>query len=467
VTLLFVGRFHPLLVHFPIALLLAAGALEAWVSWRERRGKPTLLRPAVGPLLALAAASTVVAAAAGYLLGTNGGFAGEVFERHRFMGLALAGSAVATAAAFFGGRRRSGRAARTTYLVLLVGTLALLIATGHAGGTLTHGEGYLTRDAPAAMRALVGRFASATTTTAGGPPEERLAYAALVQPMLRDRCVACHGEAKAQGGLRLDSPAGLRKGGEHGPVLVAGRAAASELMRRIWLPASHRDAMPAGGRPPVSASEGALLRWWIDQGASFDAKLGDLEVGRDVRDAIEASVGKLAPGGTTLPPVEGVAAPDAGAVAAAEARGLSVKPIATGIPFVSVQATNARALDDTHLGALRGLAPQVAWLDLGGTAVSDAGLAIVGGLPHLVRLNLSRTAITDDGLTSLEKLAYLESLNLYGTRIGDGGLLHLDGLTKLRSLYVWGTAVTPAGIERLEGALRDLRVEAGQSPSRR
>lgn len=462
---LFVGRFHPLLVHFPIALLLAAGALEGWVSWRERRGKPTLLRPSIGPLLALAAAGAVLAAGVGYLLGASGGFAGGVYERHRFMGLALGGSAVATAAVFYVGKLRPGRAARGVYLVLLGGTLALLIGTGHAGGTLTHGEGYLTRDAPAPVRALVERFFPAAGTPLGRP-EQRVAYSALVRPILRDRCVACHGEAKAQGGLRLDGPEGLLKGGEHGPVLVAGRATASALMRRIRLPASHHEAMPAGGRPPVSAAEGALLLWWIDQGASFEAKLGDLELGRDIRDTIEATVGKLAPGGPALPPVA-VAAPDAAAMAAAEAQGLSVQPIATGIPFVSVRASEARGLDDARIAALRGLAPQVAWLDLGGTAVTDAGLAIVGQLPHLVRLDLDRTAVTDAGLAHLETLTYLESLNLYGTRIGDAGLARLEGLTKLRSLYVWGTAVTPAGIDRLEGTVRGLRVDAGQTPSRR
>lgn len=462
---LFAGRFHPLLVHFPIALLVAAGGLEAWVSWRERRGRPTLLRPATGPLLALAAASAVVAATAGYLLGTGGGFAGEAYERHRWLGLALAGSAAATTTAFFAGRHRPFRAARLVYVVLLGGTLVLLIGAGHAGGTLTHGEGYLTREAPAPVRALVFRVFP-PNVSAAGPPEQRVVYTALVQPILGARCVGCHGAAKAQGGLRLDSPEGFHKGGEHGPVLLGGRATASEMMRRIWLPASHPDAMPAGGGRPLSAAEGLLLRWWIDQGASFDAKLRDLEVSRDVRTPIEATLGKLAPGGPALPPVV-VAAADSGAIAAAEAEGLSVKPIATGIPFVSVRATNARGLDDARIGALRALAPQVVWLDLGGTSVTDAGLAVVGQLPHLVRLDLSRTRVTDAGLVPLEKLAYLESLNLYGTGVGDAGLARLEGLTKLRSLYVWGTAVTPAGIDRLKKTHRDLRVEEGLAPSRR
>ena len=216
----------------------------------------------------------------------------------------------------------------------------------------------------------------------------------------------------------------------------------------------------------MTAAEGLLLRWWIDQGASFDAKLRDLEVSRDVRATIEATLGKLAPGGPTLPPVT-VALPDPGAIAAAEAQGLSVEPIAIGIPFVGVRAASARGFGDARIGALRALAPQVVWLDLGGTSVTDAGLAVVGQLPHLVRLDLSRTRITDAGLVPLGKLAYLESLNLYGTGVGDAGLARLEGLTKLRSLYVWGTAVTPSGIDRLKQTHRDLRVEEGLTPSRR
>jgi uncharacterized membrane protein len=461
VSPLFLGRFHPLLVHFPIALLLAAGGLEAWASWCERRGRPTLLRPATGPLLALAAASAVVAATAGYLLGASGGYAGEAFETHRWLGLSLGGLALATAAAFLVARRRPGRPARRVYLALLGGTLVLMVATGHAGGTLTHGEDYLTRDAPAPVRALVDRLFP-PEKTAVGAPEQRVAYTSLVQPILRAHCVACHEGASARGGLRLDAPEGIRKGGEHGPVVLPGRAASSEMMRRIWLPPSHRDTMPAGGRRPVSAAEGAVLRWWIDQGAPFDAKLGDLEVSREVRDTIEATVGKLAPGGPQLPPVQ-VAEPDSGAMAAAMAQGLTVQPIAVGIPFVSVRATDARETDDTRIGALRGLAPQVVWLDLAGTSITDGALAIVGRLPHLVRLDLSRTAVTDAGLAHLEELAYLESLNLYGTRVGDAGLACLERLPRLRSLYVWGAAATPSGIARLEAARRGLRVEAGQS----
>ena len=77
------------------------------------------------------------------------------------------------------------------------------------------------------------------------------------------RCVSCHGPDSAQGGLRLDSADAIARGGDSGLVLAAGHPDRSELLRRIRLPPSHKDAMPPRGRRPVTASESALLAWWV------------------------------------------------------------------------------------------------------------------------------------------------------------------------------------------------------------
>ena len=60
----FVGRFHPLLVHFPIAFLLLAGFLEL-LAVRRRTGPPWLA--ARFPLLVVAAIAAAIAAGAGRL----------------------------------------------------------------------------------------------------------------------------------------------------------------------------------------------------------------------------------------------------------------------------------------------------------------------------------------------------------------------------------------------------------------
>ena len=235
-------------------------------------------------------------------------------------------------------------------------------------------------------------------------------------------------------------PRAIRKGGEDGAVVVAGKAAESDIVRRIWLPASHKDAMPPGGTQPVPASEAALIRWWVDQGAPFDRKISELEIAADVQPAIEAVIGPLEPGGPTLPAVT-VAAPDRQAVAAATRLGVTVVPLASGVHFIELHCTNAGArFGDTDLATLRPLAPQTVWLDLSGTGITDAGLATVAQFKNLTRLHLNRTRISDTGLKQLSGLQQLEYLNLYGTGVTDAGLQSLTSLKKLRTLYIWQTA---------------------------
>jgi uncharacterized membrane protein len=457
----FLGRFHPLLVHLPIGILLVAGMLEVLARTRRYAG----VRPAVGPALVLGAAGAVVSAASGWLLGETGGYGGDTYTWHLRMGIGVAVSAVLTAVAYVAGDpgrpapHSWGRASAlqtAAYPSLLLITLAHVAAAGHLGGTLTHGEGYLTDHAPAFLRPRATADAPAPRVAS-----ETVVFDTLVQPVLHTRCVACHGPTSAQGGLRLDSKEGIATGGESGPVLAAGRPEASELLRRIWLPPSHKDAMPPRGRRPVTASEAVLLRWWIEQGASFDGTLADADVPPVVQPAIEAAVGPIDLGAPAILGVH-VPSPDPVVVERVAASGVSVARLANGTPFLRVNSANVAArFGDEQLAMLVPLATQVTWLSLGGTRVSDAGLATLARFPNLTRLHLERTAVTDDGLAHLARLQRLEYLNLYGTAVTDAGLRHLTSLTQLRTLYLWQTKTTPAGIERLRAALPRLEVNAG------
>jgi uncharacterized membrane protein len=458
---LFAGRFHPLLVHFPIALLLLAALLHVIVvrARRRRLEAATPMASAEGLVLWLGAASAAVSAMAGLLLGSMGGYGGDTYTRHQWLGLAVAGVALVAALAWtVGGRGERWPRARGALAVLAV---VLVTATGHLGAMLTHGEGYLAEHAPSFLRGWLGRATPTGPPLAGRPPESIRVYETLVAPVLQAQCASCHGPAKAEGGLRLDSPEGIAKGGDDGPVVVAGRAASSELVRRVWLPPSHEDAMPPAGHRPLSPADATLVRWWVDQGARTDLTLADAEIGPEVAAVLEALVGPINRGGPTLPSVQ-VAPATAEAIAAVTARGFAVEPVADGVPFLHVHATNAAArIDDAAVASLASVAPQVVWLDLAATRISDAGMSTLARLPHLTRLHLQRTAIGDAGLAHLAALSHLEYLNVYGSRVTDEGLARLSGLKGLRTLYVWQTAVTPAGVARLTSALPRLTVEAG------
>jgi mono/diheme cytochrome c family protein len=94
-------------------------------------------------------------------------------------------------------------------------------------------------------------------------------YDSRIKPLLRDRCITCHGQLKQKAGLRLDAGALIRKGSKNGPVVVSGDSGKSELIRRIT---SSDDAkrMPPETRP-LSVSQIDAIRRWIDGGANSPA----------------------------------------------------------------------------------------------------------------------------------------------------------------------------------------------------
>jgi mono/diheme cytochrome c family protein len=120
------------------------------------------------------------------------------------------------------------------------------------------GRRWLTRG-PVAIAAawLAGQTAAAAE---GGT------YSQDIRPLLRERCVSCHGALKQKGGLRLDAGALILKGSEH-PVVTPGDSARSPLLERV-LSTDKEERMPPEGRP-LTPAEIERLRAWIDAGASY------------------------------------------------------------------------------------------------------------------------------------------------------------------------------------------------------
>src|ERR1700722_11136897 len=83
--LLFAGRFHPVVLHFPVALLPLVAALHVWARWPS--GAPW--RSILGPLRWLAFFSTMLAASTGLLLARDRGYRGATFEWHWRFTLAM------------------------------------------------------------------------------------------------------------------------------------------------------------------------------------------------------------------------------------------------------------------------------------------------------------------------------------------------------------------------------------------
>ena len=118
-----------------------------------------------------------------------------------------------------------------------------------------------------------------------------------IRPLLLARCVGCHGAERPKAGLRLDRRAGALRDG----LIVPGRAAESELIRRVTSREAADQMPPTGER--LTVREVALLRTWIDSGAEWPNEAGADKVGGEPRRADKATWWSLRPLAAPAPPL--------------------------------------------------------------------------------------------------------------------------------------------------------------------
>jgi Protein of unknown function (DUF1553)/Protein of unknown function (DUF1549)/Planctomycete cytochrome C len=97
-------------------------------------------------------------------------------------------------------------------------------------------------------------------------PQPVVDYLHDVRPILRTKCAICHSEIDPGGGLRLDSAAGVIKGGDSGPVIVPGNSAESRLIQAV-MQTGDLIMPPLDEAKPLEERQIEILRGWIDQGA--------------------------------------------------------------------------------------------------------------------------------------------------------------------------------------------------------
>jgi uncharacterized membrane protein len=276
----FLGRFHVLVLHLPIGIILALFVLE----YLSRKERYRYLEAASPYLWSATAISAVVTVVLGFMHFAEGSFTGPSGDQHRFYGTVVA--VVAAGVALL----RVSSFAPSYKPLFFPASLVLLVLvsiTGHYGGNLTHGSTYLVEYAPQPLRSLAG-LAPRRTVTSVSTAEP---FADVVGPMLVERCASCHNEDKQEADLVLTTYAGVMRGGESGRVVVAGNTQLSELLRRIELPHDDEEFMPADGKTPLTDQQVAIIRWWIEAGAPEGGTIGALEVPAETRTMLSNELG--------------------------------------------------------------------------------------------------------------------------------------------------------------------------------
>jgi uncharacterized membrane protein len=413
----FIGRFHPVLLHLPIGMIVLVPVLE--IAGVRRPA----LREAAGFVLRAALALALPTLALGYMLAFGAGDTGTTVHLHMWGGVVLC---IALMACVLAQPAWEASGQRHVYPAMLAATLLTLVWMSHEGGSITHGNDYLTRYMPGRMGRL---FASSSASDAH--PDSF--YSQRIHPVLDAKCVVCHGGSTEKGGLRLDSYDGLMKGGKDGAVVSIGKPEASLLIARVTLPTNDKHFMPAEGRTPLTAEEIAWIRAWIQGGASATAtSIAGVNVANNAPEAPPQPVGDYS---ALMPEIQRMQ----------QGQGAKLVPVSNkpsdGLILRTVDV--APSFGDAQLAGFGKFAPYIVEAELGRTGVTDASFDTLRTFTHLRGLHLEGTAINGSGLAKVSSLTQLTYLNLSNTKVTAQSLAALKNLPHLRHVYLFNTPAQP------------------------
>jgi len=341
--------------------------------------------------------------------------------------------------------------------LISIALFGLILITGHLGGSLTHGSGYLS---------FSNIYSSDSGSVGSIKPlpnvQEAMAYQDVVKPILETKCYSCHGANKQKGKLRMDDSLALMKGGKDGEIIEPGNAVNSEMIKRLLLPVDNEDHMPPKERPQLKEDEVALIHWWISSGAPFDKKVKDLQQPERIKTILIAlqSTGedRLALPDIPDKPVEPAAESD---IQKAKSVGIIILPVAQNNNYLMANFITAAGNGDSLVKILSPLKKQLVWLKMGSSTISDSALRIISSFHNLRRLQIDHTQVTDTGLAYLKDLTELRYLNVVGTRITAKGVKELKDLKNLQSLYLYQTEVDSLSRQELKQLFPKATIDYG------
>lgn len=428
------GRGHTMFLHFPIVLLMLVLLAVLW-------NEPLMQTTKWKKFEALTVVTTVTTAILGLLLSREQTTTGTDLFLHKWSGTILA--LIAYLFCFY--RDKFLNTLFKNRIAVLIIFLVLTI-TGHWGGTLTHGEGYLT-----------GPFQTNKQETI--ELSQAQIFKDVVKPILSDKCGNCHKASVMKGGLSLEDSLSIFKGGKNGKAIVAGSLDKSLLYQRLVLPLADKKHMPLSEKPQLRPDELALIVHWIKSGAPF----AQLLIKRPITDSLRI---------LSMPFLEqrlhqssskqyDFQAADLDQIASLNNNNRVVKQMGAGSPALAVSFFGRTNYTFDELKALKPVAEQIVHLNLAKMPVENDQLEWINNLENLEELNLNYTDIDNANLKTLSGLKHLSTLSLVGTKINMKGLDWLAANSALKNLYVWNTQLTVSEMKQLQEKFPHIQLETG------
>ena len=431
-----IGRMHPLLLHFPIVLMVLCVCWELFAGFKKSM---TTEQTAIGDsLLLLTSFTAVTSALMGLLLSKETGYVPEELAWHKWGGVFI--SLLALLWYIFREQLRSIK-----IILSLTAALGLVVVmvTGHLGGNITHGNDFLLAPVSQDKQAPAVLFDNAVI------------YANMVQPILKAKCVICHNEKKTKGELLMEPYAMLAKGGKSGVLWDVKDENFGLMLTRIHLPADNKKHMPPTGKIQLTDDEISIIYHWIKSGSSATAKVADLLQTDSLRQIAVAQFKTIDTDDYSFKPA------DESKVKSLNNNYRFITPLAIGSPALGVEFFGASQFKSAQLKELLPVKEQIVSLNLNKMPVTDDDLSTIAQFVNLRRLNLSFTNIKGTDLAALQPLKALQQLSLSGTGVNASSLGKLASLSKLSQLYIWSTPAQIQPLATLQKQLKNTAIQTG------
>ncbi|MDO5978390.1 c-type cytochrome domain-containing protein [Flavivirga spongiicola] len=447
----FFGRFHALIVHLPIGFIILAVIFECLV-WKKKID----LKLAISYALLIGASFGVIAVVLGLMLASDGGYNIDTLSLHKWTGIAT--TIVAFLLFFLSKKKDTVVWVKKIYPVIIALIMILLSVAGHYGGNLTHGSNYLFEHAPASIRAIAGIKPVRERVT---NLDSALVYEDVIHVIFEKKCNVCHNNDKAKGDLLLVDSESILKGGENGKVVIAGDASKSELYRRITLDPHHKEFMPTEGRTPLTNEETLLIKWWIDEGVSFDKKVVELNLTDRIKDYLQdVGIGLKKSFIESL----NLSEVDNKILDSIRAEGFKIKTVTNRSTLLEVNYPiyNKEPLNEGKLDVLLRAKENITWLNFSGIPIQENLISKIGQLENLTELRVNNSKLTNEAIKYLTQLKHLEYLNVYGNPISNASVESFQKLTKLKKLYLWKTNISEESMLKIKDSLPQVTIITGE-----
>jgi uncharacterized membrane protein len=421
------GRMHPLLLHFPIAMI------ALYFLWLLLATANSHYKQVAENLLLLSSLTAVVTALCGVLLAAEPGYDPDALQAHKWAGCCF--SIVLLCWFWISSTNNVGRWAHlsASFIMLLLVTIA-----GDLGAEITHGENFLMAPVTPAKKEKLVLF------------EDAFMYADLVQPILDAKCLSCHNTKKAKGQLVMETADLLLKGGKDGKLWDTAQADLGLLMRRIHLPEDEKEHMPPSGKPQLTDEEVVVLEKWIRGGADMKKKVIELSPADTLRVLAYKRLKRSSEEKYEFDPA------DEGTISKLNNTNRVIYPVALKSPALVVNFYNSPYFNTKQLEELDGIGQQVVELNLAKMPVKDGDLKSIARFTNLRTLNLNYSAVTGNTLGELKTLPHLKNLSLTGTSVSARALAVLQDFPKLRSVFIWNTGIAAPALATInkQGKIR-------------